>query len=45
MQRSNVSLFVYNLPENTTDEDLIDAFKGYYGFIEAIFGYDANTNK
>lgn len=45
MQRNKITLSVYNLPANTTDKDLMAAFKDYYGFIEAILGFDAITNK
>lgn len=45
MHPKAVTLSVYNLPPDTQGQDLEQVFSSYRGFMEAILGVDANTNK
>ena len=45
MHQNSVTLSVYNLPADTRGPDLEQVFNNYHGFIEAILGVDANTDK
>lgn len=45
MNQNSVTLSVYNLPPETRGSDLEQVFSSYRGFIEAILGVDANTDK
>lgn len=45
MNQNSVTLSVYNLPSETRGPELEQVFKNYYGFLEAVLGVDANTDK
>lgn len=45
MTRGPSVLSVYNLPANTNQSQLTQAFMTFRGFEKAILGVDANTEK